>query len=439
MGTAAILLFAFALRITAAWYWHEATIDSGRLFRLGDSDSYWVLANHIARAEAYEYGSPNASIFRAPLYPMLLAPFTLISNPARAVWFARLFGCTCGTLAVWLVMLIAGRIGSCRARLFAGCVAAIYPGAIGMSIVVLSETIFCPLMLVVLLGWHTAIQARALRDVWFLSLLAGATSGLATLARPSWLLFMPLAGTFVLFAHPRRFHQFCVLLIMALGCSVAMSPWWIRNAKLTARFVPTTLQVGASLYDGLHAGASGASDENMDFTNGFVTEQLEADAAWQVAHRQDQDAQTTGAEQDALWARSTFEYRLNARMQAAAVEWTKKNVSVAIRLSLVKFARTWSLWPNAGEFGSTTLRAVLTLGCFGVLACAACASWYYRDSAKWLIALCWLPAGYFTLLHVVFVGSIRYREPAVLVLTALAGCALQSLPIIQRQTRKSFD
>ena len=38
----------------------------------------------------------------------------------------------------------------------------------------------------------------------------------------------------------------------------------------------------------------------------------------------------------------------------------------------------------------------------------------------WPYVLAWLPAVYFTLLHVVFIGSIRYREPAMLALAVLA-------------------
>lgn len=432
----AILVLAFGVRVMAATYWHRQAVANEQVFRLGDSDSYWVLAGHIARGEPYQYGSADASVFRAPLYPLVLSPFTLIDSKSQAVYWARIFGCVCGTAAVWFVMRLAVQIeqttawnedvqatptwlpGS-NAALAAGCLAAIYPGAIGMSIVILSEAIFCPLMLLTLLGWHRALVSSKFKPVWLTCLLAGAASGLAILARPSWLLFMPLAGCLVLLFSRRRAHQLSVLAVMALGCITVMGPWWIRNYSITQRFVPTTLQVGPSLYDGLHEAASGGSDENMDFVNEFVARQ----------RRLDEEAGLSG-QPDAgqLSKHSSFEYRLNASMNRAATEWVGKNISGAIRLALVKFGRTWSLWPSAGEVGSTGLRIVLTIGCFGILLLAAWASTSGLGSAttqyRTTLALCWGPAVYFTLLHMVFVGSIRYREPAMLVLSALAGYEL---------------
>ncbi len=348
-----------------------------------------------------------------------------------------MFGCVLGTLAVWLVMRLAGRVEESllptdsalagqssptlpptNAVLLAGLLAAIYPGAIGMSIVILSEAIFCPLMLIALLGWQRALIAARAKPIVPVALLAGAATGLAILARPSWLLFMPWAGCLVLLCSRRRWHQLVVLTTMAAACVAVMSPWWIRNYRLTHRFVPTTLQVGPSLYDGLHEGASGGSDENMQFVNQFVSQQRQLDSESGL------DRQASSAQ---LAAHSSFEYRLNASMSQAALVWASKNISGAIRLGLVKFGRTWSVWPSAGEMGSTGLRTALTLGCFGILLLAAWASRPQTGQpASWRtsVALCWGPAVYFTLLHMVFVGSIRYREPAMLVLSALAGCTL---------------
>jgi hypothetical protein len=58
---------------------------------------------------------------------------------------------------------------------------------------------------------------------------------------------------------------------------------------------------------------------------------------------------------------------------------------------------------------------VLGLGLVGV--------WRFTHRG-WPYLLCLLPATYCAVLHVVFVGSVRYRQPAMLALTVLAAAAV---------------
>lgn len=401
-----IVLLALVLRLGAAAYWHRQAIASGTLFRLGDSDSYWVLAGQIAQGKPYQYGSENASVFRAPLLPLVLSPFTLIDDKSTGVWCARLFACLLGSLAVFQLMLLAQRLDSQRAALYTGLIAACSPAAIGMSVVVLSEMLLIPLMLLHLQLWQAAWRAEKWRTVGCMAFAAGMAGGAAVLARPSWLLFAPFLFGLACVLGPNRRKHAQIFAFTMLGLCLIMTPWWIRNAQVTGKFVLSTLQVGPSLYDGLHAGATGASDEGMAFSHTLLLEQI----------REDQSS-----EQPLV---STLEYRVNRRAQRLALAWAGENASEVLRLALAKFCRTWSLWPDGGDVGSPPVRLGITLGTFVVMLLAIRGTWVLASKRGWLVGVCWVPCLYFTLLHMVFVGSIRYREPAVLVLTALAGCAI---------------
>src|SRR5207248_5645562 len=119
--------------------------------------------------------------------------------------------------------------------------------------------------------------------------------------------------------------------------AVTMLPWWIHNYQVTGHFVPTTLQVGASLYDGLNPNADGSS--NMAFVETMTAEQRASDAR-----------QPTNAAAD------SFEYRLDRRMREDAIAWAKANPSHALELAGVKFLRTWNIWPNEPGLRSWPLR-----------------------------------------------------------------------------------
>jgi 4-amino-4-deoxy-L-arabinose transferase-like glycosyltransferase len=399
---ALVLIVALGLRLAAGWWWQGRLGDDR--FGFGDSQSYWTLGRAIARGQPYQTG-PESRVFRTPGYPLLLSPIFLLAGGEPSVLWARAESAVCGSLAVAGVWWLARRLYSRRAACWAAWMAALYPGAVALSALVLSESPFSALMLAQLCLWTAAWQAGSMGKAVTLSALAGVTAGAATLVRPSWLLFMPLAlVAAVLFggggeAGIARRRRAAIGTAMLAGLVLAMAPWWIRNAQVTGHFVPTTLQVGASLYDGLSPTATGAS--NMD----FVAPMREAERRHPAA--------AGGRPTD------SFEYRLDRRMAHEALGWAWTHPGRAAELAAVKLVRLWNLWPNERQFSGWPIRLVVTLGYLPVmgLGLAGAIGTFHRGGPY---LLCWLPAAYFTLLHVVFVSSIRYREPAMLALIVLA-------------------
>ena len=110
--------------------------------------------------------------------------------------------------------------------------------------------------------WTALTRTLSQRESGLLALLTGVIAAAATLVRPSWLLFLPFAIVCGMVRGPRGRQVFLGALMLA-GFIVVMLPWWVRNYRVTRHFVPTTLQVGASLYDGLNPHATGASDMRL--------------------------------------------------------------------------------------------------------------------------------------------------------------------------------
>jgi hypothetical protein len=430
-----LLAVALAARLGAGLYWQARLDGQHTRFAFGDSESYWTLARAIAEGRPYRYGPEQAQVFRTPGYPLLLAPlFRIARGDPPAVW-ARAQSAVFGALAVAGVWWLARELFDARAGLIAGAIATFYPGAVAISVLVLSEAPFCPLMVLQLALWTVAWKADTSRRATVPALLAGVVAGAATLTRPSWLWFTPfavlvglvlrgrgnLAGTpdsafsiqhsaFSTSPSPRpsprgRGRHAWIGLAMLAGLIMTMIPWWVRNARVCGRFVPTTLQVGASLYDGLNPQATGAS--NMDLVPGAVEE-----LRWRAASGE-------------LPRDASLEIELDRQFRSAAWGFARDNPASVARLAAVKLLRMWNVWPNEPSFAAWPIRLAVLLSYVPVLV------WGILGAAGtirrgWPYVLCWLPAVYFTVLHVIFVSSIRYRQPAMLGLMVLAAGAAGS-------------
>jgi 4-amino-4-deoxy-L-arabinose transferase-like glycosyltransferase len=420
---AGILALALGVRIASGIWW-QSRLPPDTRFRFGDSEAYWDMGKGLDQGKPLQYGKVrNFRIFRTPGYPLLLAGLFQVCGDGRdaahepPVLCGRVLSAILGTIAVGGVGMLGYLLFGARTAVIAGVVVALYPEAIALSTFVLSEAPFCPLMVLHLVAWTLAWQAPDMKQRISWSIAGGVAAGLATLMRPSWLLFLPFAVPMGLVFYRERFKQLVIAGVMLAGLCVTMLPWWIRNYQIAGRFVPTTLQVGASLYDGLGPQATGTSE--MSFVPGFVREQVAADEA----------AANAGEPLEGI-----FEDRLDRRMQRAAVEWARQNPGRVLELAGIKFLRMWSPLPNAAEFQSTMLRLALAITYTPVILLALFALWRFARRG-WPYLLCFLPAFYFTCLHCVFVSSLRYRQPAMLVLIVLAAGVITSLaPALRERT-----
>jgi len=131
----------------------------------------------------------------------------------------------------------------------AGAVAAVYPDAVSMSVFVLSEAPFCPLLLLQLCLWTVACERfGAASSSLGVSGWRGGRAG--DVDAPQLALVHSLGGGHRSAGSGRVREIGLARLWLILGLAAAMTPWWVRNWRVTGGVVPTTLQVGESLYDG---------------------------------------------------------------------------------------------------------------------------------------------------------------------------------------------
>ncbi len=405
---AMLCMAAFAVRLVAAFLVENAAKAKNSLCLFDDTRIYWKLAGAIRAGGPYaipQFGIPHFAL-RTPGYPLFLATCQTIFGADNTL-APRVVQAVLGAICVILVYSLTRRVWpTTRGRTaawFAAGFAAFEPYWAGTSALLLSEAVFVPLMLLMLWGlavvWPSCCRADPCFPIpaehwpsttngtraW--AVLAGLSAGAAILVKPSWALAPPLFLLFWVIA--TRSLRTTTIFVLAL--LVVMAPWWIRNAQVFGRFVPTALWAGASLYDGIRPDADGSSDMKFIGDPRFVRlNEVEQDRALRVA----------------------------------ASTYARANSGRVAVLAVIKAGRFWSLWPNAKEFRATVTNlasAVITLPIFALLLLGLYDN--RRDVHAWIFLAG--PLAYFFALHLIFVSSIRYRIPAMVPAFGLVGAGFE--------------
>src|SRR6185369_6431524 len=141
----AILAVALIVRLAAGVWWQQR-LPAGQKFAFGDSESYWQLGRAIAHGQPYEYGPDHLKIFRTPGYPALLAPLFWLADEPPVLW-ARALSAALSTAAVGLTAALAKILFDDRAGLLAAAIATLMRP---------SWLLFVPFSFMVALPWFIA-------------------------------------------------------------------------------------------------------------------------------------------------------------------------------------------------------------------------------------------------------------------------------------------
>lgn len=377
-----LLLAALALRVG----WALSLPDSGRdaLRDLPDQLEYFDLAQSIADGAVMHFTDPrfeqDVYAYRTPGYPVFLA----LTGPDLRL--ARLLQALIDTSTVLATYLLARRWLAVGPSLLAAAFTAFNPFLVYFTGLALSETLFTAL-----LAWGAAGLAWStgdLRRAWP-AILGAACLALSAIVRPSALL-LAIALPMVM---PIGWRRRAVITVAAVACLTALfAPWAMRNERLLGRAVLATTNGGITLYDGFNPAATGASDQS------FVQRMPELQAMNEVE-------------------RSDY-------LESLGWRFISERPLEAMRLGVVKLARTWSPIPLSAEFGRPLYQVIGIAYALPLYVLIILGLW--RRGLPWGVVLFLVaPAIYFSLVHVMSVGSLRYRVPVEPLLCVIAGAAVQ--------------
>lgn len=288
-------------------------------------------------------------------------------------------------VGVWCVAHITREItGDTLASLLAALLWAAYPFSIFYAVAGLSETFFVALFLLGFLAYQQ--ENFTLGSVAMVA---------AILTRPAIELLTPiLILTFALVVHRLSLGRTLKHLgIFAALYVVLMTPWWWHNYEKYGRFVRLNLGSGMVLYSGNYAG-------NVD--GGGVNFSIDIPGYKDIIDPIERDRV----------------------LRNAAMRFIAENPGRFIELAGLKFMRIWRPWPYAAEYSSAFLSIVSAASFLPLLLLSLVgAAWGARQYGRKLIPI-GLFLGYTTAVHMVTIGSLRYRFPMEPFLVILASAPL---------------
>ena len=334
-------------------------------------------------------GNGFSSASTAPLYPIFLS--FIYRFFGHSFLMVRIIQSVVGSASILMIYLIAREIFSEKAGLIAGSISAVYPFFIFFTGLLLTETLFIFLLLCLIFF----LRKMTIRLQWSYTVCTGIFAGLSILIKPVMSYFLLFALVVVLAAcGGGRKKLFAKVMLVLLITGIILMPWARSNHKKTGEFIFLTTSGGLTLYESNNPLADGGPGLEKIIR----TEEM----------------------------RNMNEIELDKHFKRQAILFIKNNPRRFIRLTIIKLRRFWSPVPNASSYRSMKYKLISIFSFCPVILLAVWGMIAWRKQWKYLLFL-YLPVVFFCLLHMVILGSVRYRIPVMPFMIVLAAGGISNL------------
>ncbi|OHB71154.1 MAG: hypothetical protein A2W23_00975 [Planctomycetes bacterium RBG_16_43_13] len=354
-----------------------------------DSHDYIGIAKNVVEGDGIILDEHHRAT-RPPLYPIFFAGHRILFGDALLpIQITQaLLGAVSILLIFALTMMIFDDVTIAK---ISAVITAIYPYFIYFTGLILYETLFISLLLGMMLLLVYGIRRNKL---WTVSL-SGFICGLIALLHAGHLLF----GLFIIPAIILYARHYCnnfsigkVIILFLLFTSIPLIPWTVRNYFIFGRFIPVSTQGGYALADSFAPDATGGTDISK------VTKWL------------DEVKNLPEAEQDVA-------------LRKRAIDAIMADPLRAFLLSFNKLVYFYSPIPKAEGFNNVFYKLIGLISTLPIFVFAVIGIWCMRRNLTAIILIL-TPIIYYTILHMVFIGSIVYRlpiEPYIIILASYGG------------------
>jgi len=347
-----IIFLAFFIRIITLIVYPDQNFP--------DANAYREIGHEIFN------GSTISNDIYMPLYPIL-------AYVSGSVLVQKIVDIVISCLMIVFIYRLSFHIfKSKNSALLAALVSAIYPHFLFYSVSGLTEIFFTTL---VLIAFYFLYKKNFLVGCFFLII--------SVLVKPTFDLLNPIL--IILFSYVVHSEDFFKVL-KRLGAYLMMyilliSPWWIHQYNKYDEFVRLSLGDGVVLYSGnnpLNKSGGGIVGKDVDMKE---------------------------------FLKISDPLKRNEKLKNEAIIYIKENPIAFLNLSIEKFIRFWRIWPYAEEYKSLHIIVVSVLSFGSILVLSLLFLFKITKQEYLKISPILTTFVYLTLVHMITIGSIRYRFP----------------------------